>query len=152
MLVVGAGAVATRRIERLLDSGAAVTVVAPSVAGAVRDWADAGRLRLFERVFDPTDVEGHALVFACTDVPAINTDVATAERRLKQAIDIAWPSMEKRGLAPTADSGAWHVTADLADALAGADLVQENVPERTALKQHVLAEIDALVPKDVLIG
>ena len=85
-------------------------------------------------------------------VTVFDTDVATAERRLKQAIDIAWPSMEKRGLAATANSGAWHVTDDLADALAGADLVQENVPERTALKQHVLAEIDALVPKDVLIG
>ena len=85
-------------------------------------------------------------------VTVFDTDVATAERRLKQAIDIAWPSMEKRGLAAAADSGAWRVTADLADALADADLVQENVPERTALKQQVLAEIDTLVPEHVLIG
>jgi carnitine 3-dehydrogenase len=40
----------------------------------------------------------------------------------------------------------------IADAVAGADFIQESVPERLDLKHRVLAEIDAHAPKDALIG
>lgn len=41
---------------------------------------------------------------------------------------------------------------DLEQALKGADYVQENAPEKLALKQNLLAEIDALLPQNILIG
>ena len=40
----------------------------------------------------------------------------------------------------------------LAEAVAGADFIQESVPERLDLKHRVLAEIDANSPPDALIG
>jgi len=40
----------------------------------------------------------------------------------------------------------------IAEAVAGADFIQESVPERLDLKHRVLAEIDAHAPKDTLIG
>lgn len=40
----------------------------------------------------------------------------------------------------------------VAEAVAGADFIQESVPERLDLKHKVLAEIDAHAPKDALIG
>lgn len=40
----------------------------------------------------------------------------------------------------------------IAEAVAGADFVQESVPERLDLKHKVLAEIDAHAPTDALIG
>ncbi len=40
----------------------------------------------------------------------------------------------------------------LADAVGGAEWVQESVPERLDLKRRVLAEIDAACPTDALIG
>lgn len=40
----------------------------------------------------------------------------------------------------------------IAEAVAGAALVQESVPERLEVKHEVLAEIDAHAPKDALVG
>jgi carnitine 3-dehydrogenase len=48
--------------------------------------------------------------------------------------------------------GRMSFCATLADALDGADFVQESLPEREDLKQRVLAEIDALIPPHVIIG
>lgn len=42
--------------------------------------------------------------------------------------------------------------ASIAEAVSGADLVQESVPERLDIKHKVLAEIDAHAPADALIG
>ena len=52
VVVVGAGRIAARKIEPLLDLGADVVVVAPTVGDEVRAWADAGRLRVGTRPFD----------------------------------------------------------------------------------------------------
>lgn len=89
---------------------------------------------------------------AGAEVVAFDTDVEAARERLAKMVEIAWPSLVRRGLAGNADRNAWRVTGDLADAVGDADLVQENVPERTELKQSVLAEIDRLAPETALIG
>jgi precorrin-2 dehydrogenase/sirohydrochlorin ferrochelatase len=71
-LVVGAGRIAARKIDSLLEAGADVHVVAPDVGPEVREWAEAGRLTLRERAFAPTDVEAAWLVVTATDVPEVN--------------------------------------------------------------------------------
>jgi siroheme synthase-like protein len=82
-VVVGAGRIAARKIESLLDAGAEVTVVAPQVGDEVRAWADAGRLTLGERAFTPADLDGAWLAVTATDDPAVNRAVFVAgeERR-----------------------------------------------------------------------
>ncbi|RJS93160.1 L-carnitine dehydrogenase [Salinisphaera sp. Q1T1-3] len=89
---------------------------------------------------------------AGAEVVAYDTDVETARQRLARMIDTAWPSLEKRGLAANADRNNWRVTDDLEAAVADADLVQENVPERLELKQTVLSAIDGATAPDTLIG
>ena len=77
-VVVGAGRIAARKIESLLDAGADVTVVAPDVGDTVRASADAGRIQLLERPFTEADVEGAWLVITATDDPEVNRAVFTA--------------------------------------------------------------------------
>jgi L-gulonate 3-dehydrogenase len=54
----------------------------------------------------------------------------------------------------TPDEVAAHVApeADLAAALAGADHVQENAPERLEVKREVFARLDALAPQDAVLA
>ncbi|ARS51745.1 3-hydroxyacyl-CoA dehydrogenase NAD-binding domain-containing protein [Kushneria konosiri] len=75
-----------------------------------------------------------------------------AVRRFQKNIDTAWPALVRRGLAGGASREALHFFTDLDRALQGADLVQENAPERLVIKQTLLADIDARVPEQVLIG
>jgi siroheme synthase-like protein len=78
VVVVGAGRIAARKIEPLLDGGADVVVVAPRAGDEVTAWAAAGRLRWEARAFDPADVEGAWLVYTATDAPAVNRAVFEA--------------------------------------------------------------------------
>jgi len=78
VVVVGAGRVAARKIEPLLELGAHVVVVASAVAPDVRAWADAGHCELIEREFRPADLEGAWLALTATDDPAVNAAVYAA--------------------------------------------------------------------------
>ena len=78
VLVVGGGAVATRRIPTLLDVGADIVLVSPAVTASLEDLAAAGRIRWEERGYADGDCAGAWLVCACTDDPAVNAAVAAA--------------------------------------------------------------------------
>src|SRR4051794_39851079 len=74
VLVVGGGNVATRRVARLAEAGAEITVVAPRITDELaQTGADIQR-----RPFDDRDVEGAWLVLACTDDASTNDAVAAA--------------------------------------------------------------------------
>ncbi|MEV4756073.1 uroporphyrinogen-III C-methyltransferase [Micromonospora sp. NPDC049559] len=84
VLVVGGGAVATRRVPALLDAGARVDVVAPELTPALRAQADAGRVRWLARRFRPTDLDGAWFVQVAVDDPEAAEAVSAAalERRI----------------------------------------------------------------------
>jgi carnitine 3-dehydrogenase len=76
-----------------------------------------------------------------------------AEARLRNFIDAAWPMLARLG--PIAATPPHHLLtfcADAESAVAAADFVQENAPERTAIKQELLARIDAVLPPDIVIA
>lgn len=75
-----------------------------------------------------------------------------AEARTRDAVERAWPSMEKMGLEEGASRDNLSFEPDLAKALAEADFIQENVPEREELKRGVIASIDKYAPKESVIG
>src|SRR4029079_17552736 len=75
VVVVGAGRIAARKIEPLLDLGAEVTVVAPSVVPELRAGVDAGRCTLIEREFRAGDLDGAWLALTATDDPIVNAAV-----------------------------------------------------------------------------
>jgi siroheme synthase-like protein len=81
VVVVGAGRIAARKIEPLLELGADLTVIAPSVGDEVRGWSDARRLSLLERPFAAGDLAGAWLALTATDDPSVNAAVhADAEQ------------------------------------------------------------------------
>jgi uroporphyrin-III C-methyltransferase/precorrin-2 dehydrogenase/sirohydrochlorin ferrochelatase len=84
VLVVGGGAVATRRVPALLECGADVVVVSPSLTPALQALAQDGRLRWIPRGFEPSDVDGVWLVHVAVDDPstAATVSVAAEERRI----------------------------------------------------------------------
>jgi uroporphyrin-III C-methyltransferase/precorrin-2 dehydrogenase/sirohydrochlorin ferrochelatase len=82
VLVVGGGAVATRRVPALLEAGARVEIVAPALTPALQGYVDAGRLTFSARRFEPADVDGAWLVQVAIDDAAAAAEVtAAAEAR-----------------------------------------------------------------------
>lgn len=80
VLLVGGGAVATRKAELLLDAGAHVRVVAPSLSESLRAWRDSGRIAHVAQVFDPAQLQDAAIVIAATNRKSINAEIAVAAR------------------------------------------------------------------------
>lgn len=79
-LVVGAGRVATRKIERLVQTAAALHVVALAASAPIRKLAEQGRLTLALRAPLEEDVRGCFLVIAATDDADTNQRVASWAR------------------------------------------------------------------------
>jgi 3-hydroxyacyl-CoA dehydrogenase len=92
-------------------------------------------------------------LFLAKGLEVTATDVApNAETALRRFIDEAWPALKRLGLASGASSAKLKFTAALADAVKGADLVQENGPERIDFKKKLYGQLDELLPADVIIA
>jgi carnitine 3-dehydrogenase len=75
-----------------------------------------------------------------------------AEAALRSYVEGAWDGVTKLGLAPGASPDRLKFTSDLPAALGDADFVQENGPERPALKVKLFADIDDATPPDAIIA
>ena len=75
-LVVGGGAVAERKVEGLLEAGARVTVVSPTLTARLEAWARAGAIRHVPRTYRPPDLAGQAFVFVATDGAEVTTELS----------------------------------------------------------------------------
>jgi precorrin-2 dehydrogenase/sirohydrochlorin ferrochelatase len=76
VVIVGGGAVAARKCQALLAAGARVTVIAPTLAGLLRELAENGRVTHLARKYSEGDLAGACLVFAATDTSKVNRAVA----------------------------------------------------------------------------
>src|SRR5215469_7936942 len=75
-----------------------------------------------------------------------------AEANLRKYINDAWKELEVIGLSPNASRDNLEFTLDMKKALANADLVQENGPERKDFKIKLFADMDAATPTDAIIA
>ena len=85
VLVVGAGKIALRKTMGLLEAGAAVTVVAPRAEPEFAKLA----VTMRPRAFRTSDIGDAVLVFAATDVRAVNHAVAQAAKRRGIPVNVA---------------------------------------------------------------
>jgi uroporphyrin-III C-methyltransferase/precorrin-2 dehydrogenase/sirohydrochlorin ferrochelatase len=77
-LVVGGGAVATRKVEMLLKAHARVRVVAPRLHAELSLYRDAGRIEHWACEFEPSQFDGALFAIAATDRHDVNHAVAAA--------------------------------------------------------------------------
>jgi uroporphyrin-III C-methyltransferase/precorrin-2 dehydrogenase/sirohydrochlorin ferrochelatase len=89
VLVVGAGAVGTRKIEALLAAGARVTVTATKFSPTVEERAAHGDLTAFRGAFHPDRMEEAELVFVATPDRALNRRVSIEARRRRIPVNVA---------------------------------------------------------------
>lgn len=76
ILVVGGGAVASRKVATLVEHGGRPVVVAPTLEPALAELIHRTPLVYREREYAAGDVEGHRLVVAATDRREVNARVA----------------------------------------------------------------------------
>ncbi len=105
-VVIGGGAVAERKVQGLLDAGAAVTVVSPGLTEQLARWAKKGRFDHVARSYMPGDLAGYELAFAATDDAGVNAAVFQEGKRLGLWVnaaddpahcDFILPSVLRRG-------------------------------------------------------
>jgi 3-hydroxyacyl-CoA dehydrogenase len=91
--------------------------------------------------------------FLAHGVDVTATDPAPgAEQRLRAEVAAHWPVLTQLGLAADASPDRLTFSSDLEAAVAEADFVQENGPEREGLKQNLFARLDALTGPEVILA
>lgn len=142
-VVVGAGKVGQRKLNRLLQAGARVRLVDPALVGNPYPAA----VELIARDFEPADLQGALLAFACTDSPLVNQRVAEQARCQKVLCcrtdqpedgDFSLPAVLERGsltVAVSTGGGSPALAVEIRDRLA------EQVPEYWGFSLDLIAEI-----------
>ena len=75
-----------------------------------------------------------------------------AESALRSFVDAAWDAATTLGVSPGASPDRLGFATDMRQAVAEADFVQENAPERPDLKIKLFAEIDDAAPPEAIIA
>jgi siroheme synthase-like protein len=88
VLIVGGGAVCTRKAETMMKYGARVTVVSPEVTEEIDAWAREGKITLQRKPYEESDLDGRSMVIASTDDPCVNARVARDARRRRLPVNV----------------------------------------------------------------
>lgn len=89
--VVGGGRVATRKVKRLLLSGARVLVISPQVSNEILELADSGEIELIQSEYQRDMLNDYMpiLVIATTDEEHVNQIVAQDAHRIRALSNVA---------------------------------------------------------------
>lgn len=93
-----------------------------------------------------------ALVLASGRDAVVYDPAPETEKTVRAYIDETGPALEALGLAKPDRSGRLTFTKSASDAVRDAAFVQENVPERIAIKHALFAEIEPALRKDAIVA
>jgi precorrin-2 dehydrogenase/sirohydrochlorin ferrochelatase len=88
-LVVGGGAVGTRKVDTLLACGAKVIVVSPKPTQQLIKLASEGAITLTQRPYRSTDLDGTFLVIGATDDESLNQQISNDAAQTNTLCNIA---------------------------------------------------------------
>ena len=122
VVVVGAGRVASRKIDKLFHFGPHIAVVAPRVSDEVEAWARNGKVTLTRRAYQAADLDGADLVIVAADDLALQEQIfqVCAERHVPiNSVDSPrWCSFTFPALVVDGDATFGISTAGMAPAVA----------------------------------
>ena len=88
-LVVGGGEVALRKAQMLVEYGAIVEIVSPSLCPELKELVKNGAVRAAIKDYGPGDLDDALLVVAATDNASINEKVAAEARKTGILVNVA---------------------------------------------------------------
>lgn len=154
-VVVGAGTVAARKIDKLRGAGAKVRVVAREISERVEAAAAESGLEVIRENFRPAHVAGAFLVFACTDNPEVNAEVIKAGRAAGALVNRVDSSVDCDFITPAITE---HGPVKLAISTGGASpalaklirkTLDENLPAELGILADELARVRSAVGERV---
>ncbi len=116
-IVIGGGTIAEGKVTGLLEAGARVTLISPTLTPALRALADEGRFAHLVRGYQPGDLAGALMVISATDDRAINEQVWAEANERQQLVNVVddvphcgfiAPSIVRRGDLTIAISTSGH--------------------------------------------
>jgi 3-hydroxyacyl-CoA dehydrogenase len=94
-----------------------------------------------------------AAYYLSRGLKVVATDPApNAETNLRKYVDEAWKTLTKSSLLPEASLDRLSFVADMGQALAEADFVQENAPERPDFKAKLFEQLDDATPPGSILA
>jgi siroheme synthase-like protein len=88
VVIIGGGPVCERKAETMMKYGARVTVIAPEFTDQIAQWAAAGALKIRQKKYEPSDLDGASIVIASTDDEDVNTRVASDCRQRRIPVNV----------------------------------------------------------------
>jgi len=87
-LVVGGGEVALRKAQMLLECGAVVEIVSPTLCHQLNQLAKSGAIQASNRAYKTEDLNDALLVVAATDDAKVNEKVAAEARKKRILVNV----------------------------------------------------------------
>ncbi|MFC3613354.1 3-hydroxyacyl-CoA dehydrogenase NAD-binding domain-containing protein [Lutimaribacter marinistellae] len=93
-----------------------------------------------------------ALFLAAGRSVTVFDPASESEAKTRAAVENAWPTLVELGLAGRGNPEALSFAPTAAEAVEGASFIQENVPEREAIKHALYAEIEPMLNADAIVS
>ena len=100
-VVVGGGQVAERKTLSLLEAGANVTVISPSLSQKLQGLSQSGKITHLPKTFDDKDLTAALLVIAATDSRQVNASIGRLCKKRNILVNVVTPPDESSFIVPS---------------------------------------------------
>ncbi len=100
-LVIGGGGVAERKTLSLLEAGAGVTIISPTLTQTLQKLSDSNKITHRQKSFEENDLSGGFLVIAATDSPQVNIAAARSCKKNHILVNVVVPPEESSFIVPS---------------------------------------------------
>jgi len=100
-LIVGGGHVAERKTLSLIEAGANVTVISPSLTQKLQELTQSGKIIHQQKTFDDRDLTDALLVIAATDSQEVNASIGRLCKKRNILVNVVTPPDESSFIVPS---------------------------------------------------